>query len=122
VVRRVVGYDRYEGGSARAAVNALYRDLRLYVNFFQPSVKLVEKARVDGRVKKVYDIAQTPYRRMLASPFVSDTVKARLTAQYQSLNPVALRTRILHQLDELWNIYAIRLSYDRRVHDGKIIA
>jgi len=122
VVRRVVGYDRYEGGIAGAALNALYRDLRLYVNFFQPSVKLVMKTRVDGKVKKVYDRAQTPYQRMLASPLVSESVQAELRAQYETLNPVRLRASILKQLDDLWNIYAIRLACNHRVHDGKIIA
>jgi len=122
IVRRVVGYDRYEGGIAEAALNALYRDLRLYVNFFQPSMKLAMKSRVDGKVKKVYDKAQTPFRRMEASPFVSAAIKAQLRAQYLTLNPVALRTQILRELDDLWNIYAIRLSCNRRTHDGKIIA
>ncbi|MBI4757839.1 MAG: hypothetical protein HY783_02385 [Chloroflexi bacterium] len=122
VVRRGVGYDRYEGAAGRAALNALYRDLRLYVNFFQPSVKLKAKARVDGKVKKVYDEAQTPYQRILASPFVSETVKQTLTEQYLTPNPVTLHAKIVRQLDRLWDVHALRYSDAGRTHDGKILA
>ncbi|MEW6231587.1 MAG: transposase family protein [Chloroflexota bacterium] len=122
VVRRVVGYDRYEGAAAQAALNALYHDLRLYVNFFQPSVKLKAKTRVDGKVKKMYDEAQTPYQRIVASPFVSETVKRTLTEQYLTLNPVTLHAKIVRQLDRLWDVHALRYSDAGRTHDGKILA
>ncbi len=59
VVRRLVGYDRYEGTDAWRALTALYAVLRLYVNFFQPSVKLLSKERKEGRTTKRYDKAQT---------------------------------------------------------------
>ena len=108
VVRRHVGYDRYEGEPARLALNALYRDLRLYVNFFQPVMKLIEKKRVDGKVKKVYDTAQTPYQRLLASGDVSQENKDRLTALYQTLDPVALHQSIETQLVAIWERYANR--------------
>ena len=45
VVRRAVGYRRYEGLDAAAALARLYASLRLFVNFFQPSFKLAAKAR-----------------------------------------------------------------------------
>ena len=60
VVRRLIGYDRYEGLGAWRALIQLYEILRLYVNFFQPSMKLIEKQRDGARVKKRYDRAQTP--------------------------------------------------------------
>jgi Integrase core domain. len=52
VVRRVVGYHRYEGAIAKDAFNRLYGVLRLYVNFFQPSMKLLSKERIGGKVRK----------------------------------------------------------------------
>ena len=106
VVRRHVGYDRYEGDAARSALNHLYQDLRLYVNFFQPVMKLIEKKRVDGKVKKVYDKAQTPYQRILASPTVSQENKDKLTALYQTLDPMALHQSIETQLVTIWEKYA----------------
>lgn len=104
VVRRYVGYDRYEGTLARLALNDLYADVRLYVNFFQPVMKLVSKTRVDGKMKKVYDQAQTPYQRVLAAKEVSQERKDQLTAHYQTLNPVALHEKIQTQLQRIWRL------------------
>ncbi|NJM94752.1 MAG: transposase family protein [Cytophagales bacterium] len=52
VVRRMVGYDRYEGQEAQSALKTLYQSLRLYVNFFQPSMKLLSKKRDGAKVSK----------------------------------------------------------------------
>ena len=108
VVRKYVGYARYEGDLARVTLNELYRDLRLYVNFFQPVMKLKEKIRVDAKVKKVYDTAQTPYQRVLASPDVSEEAKQNLREIYLTLNPVKLRDAIEKHLDKLRDLRAIR--------------
>ena len=108
VVRRYVGYDRYEGDLARLALNDLYKDVRLYVNFFQPVMKLIGKTLVDGKDKKVYDTAQTPYQRVLASPEVKQEAKDSLTALYQTLNPVTLYDKIQKQLDRIWTMRATR--------------
>lgn len=45
VVRKTIGYRRYESTDALALFQAIYADLRLYVNFFQPVMKLVHKER-----------------------------------------------------------------------------
>lgn len=54
VVRRTVGYRRYEGLEAASALARLYSSLRLFVNFFQPSFKLAGKVRDGSKVKKKY--------------------------------------------------------------------
>ena len=105
VVRRYLGYGRYEGDLARLHINDVYKDIRLYVNFFQPVMKLVSKERVDGKVRKVYDTAQTPYQRVLASPDVSDENKDRLRALYLTLNPVTLHRTIEQQLRHIWETH-----------------
>jgi hypothetical protein len=61
---------------------------------------------VDGKVKKQYDQAQTPYQRVMDSPDVSDDAKAQLKETHLSLNPVAMRRQIDKQLDELWRLAA----------------
>jgi hypothetical protein len=71
VVRRIVGYRRFEGLEAAAALARLYATVRLFVNFFQPSFKLAEKARDGARVKKRYHPAATPFQRLLADTRVS---------------------------------------------------
>jgi len=70
VVRKFIGYDRFEGLDPCRILEALYAVLRLYVNFFQPSVKLVEKKRNGSHVSYKYDKAQTPYQRALAADTV----------------------------------------------------
>jgi hypothetical protein len=88
VVRQQVGYLRYDTPAELEALGELYSHLRLYVNFFQPQMKLIEKTRHCAKVTKRYDRAQTPYRRTLASAHVADRVKAELTSTYLGLNPV----------------------------------
>ena len=62
VIRRFVGYDRYTGHIAGQTLAHLYGALRLFVNYFQPSFKLVEKTRDGARVTKRYDKPATPLR------------------------------------------------------------
>lgn len=103
-VRRLIGYDRYESEEALALFEAIYQDWRLYVNFFQPVLKLVDKHRVGSKVIKKYDTARTPYQRVLESPDVSEANKERLRQPYPTLNPVALRRRIDENLEKLWRL------------------
>lgn len=102
VVRRLVGYDRYEGWDAWQALSALYRVLRLYVNFFQPSMKLASKERQGSQVTKRYDQAQTPYQRVLSSNAVQDALKESLRRQYQELDPVFLLQELERRQDQFW--------------------
>ena len=97
IVRRYVGYGRYETEDALACLNQLYALLRDYVNFFLPSMKLKEKTRDGARVSRRYFAPQTPYRRVLESPHVSPAVKRRLRTRYNKLNPAALQRR-MHKL------------------------
>jgi hypothetical protein len=102
VVRGLVGYDRYEGAAATRALNAVYSLLRLWVNYFQPSMKLIAKQRVGSRVRKQYDQAQTPYQRVLASPQVTSADKEALRQQFLSLNPVHVRRALDERLAKFW--------------------
>jgi len=104
VVRRVVGYDRYDSAQALRQLQDLYQQLRLYLNFFQPVMKLVGKERFGARVKKQYDEARTPYQRILEAEEVSQTVKDELQARYLTLNPVSLRRQIDNSLNDLWDL------------------
>jgi hypothetical protein len=102
VVRRLVGYDRYEGKDAWRSLSALYRVLRLYVNFFQPSMKLASKERDGSKVTKRYDDAQTPYQRVLSSKKMSDELKESLRLQCQELDPVFLLQEMGRRQDQFW--------------------
>lgn len=108
IVRQSIGYDRYEGERAYAALAAVYVPLRLYTNYFQPSVQLVSKQREGGKVTKRYDVAQTPYQRLLAASKVIESVKERLREEYLALNPAALRREIEAAQDALWRLVRVR--------------
>jgi len=104
VVRHTIGYDRLTTAEELELLISIFEDLRLYVNFFQPVLKLVGKELVDGKTIKHYDTAATPFRRILASDQVTLDVKARLTNLYFQLNPVMLRNSIDQKVAKLWKI------------------
>jgi len=101
VVRRNIGYNRYEGEGAVAELNKYYSLLRLHTNFLMPQSKLVSKARDGSRVTKRYDSPSTPYKRVLESPHVSEEAKARLRETFQSLNPASLVREMRSSLGRL---------------------
>jgi len=103
-VRQVVGYDRFEGPDAWAALSALYVPLRLYLNFFQPVMVLIEKQRNGAKVKKRYDKAKTPYQRVLDAPEVTEEAKQRLRQLYRTLNPAELLRQIQSHQTALWKL------------------
>lgn len=103
VVRKYVGYERYDCMEAVVAMNELYETLRLYLNFFQPTFKLVGKQKrvkaTSGQqaakpYKRIYDQVRTPYERVLARNDIDQVAKDQLTITYEGLNPKILRDRI----------------------------
>lgn len=120
VVRRAVGYWRYDSEEELAVLNELYDYLRLYTNFFQPVMKLLEKTRVGSKVRKRYDRAKTPYRRVLESPFISREAKEELEQEYAKLNPVELKREIIRRQDRLSEL--ARLKRGASVEEQEIEA
>ena len=102
VVRHTVGYDRWKTEQELALLEDIYDDLRLYINFFQPSFKLIGKERIDKKTIKRYDTAKTPYQRVLERKDISLEAKARFMNFYLQLNPAELRRRIDHKIAILW--------------------
>ncbi|MDD5748399.1 MAG: transposase family protein, partial [Actinomycetota bacterium] len=94
VIRRFVGYDRFSGVVAARLFTKLYRVLRLYVNYFQPSFKLLEKTRDGAKVTKRYSKPMTPADRLLEHPMVSEEDKEALRTERSRLDPIELLHRI----------------------------
>ena len=94
IVRRLVGYGRLSGRAATQNLAQLYAVSRLYINFFQPSFKLKSKIREGARVHKTYHPPMTPCDRLLSSPNVAETTKAKLREQFMALDPVQLLQQI----------------------------
>jgi hypothetical protein len=106
VVRQLVGYERFEGERAYRQLAELYRAVRLYVNFFQPSLKLLTKQRDGGHVRRTYGPARTPFQRVLATDVLPEETRARLTTLYQALDPVRL-LRQIRMLQEALGRHAV---------------
>jgi hypothetical protein len=104
LVRRNIGYARYEGKAALKLLNEYYGLLRLHVNFFLPSTKLIGKERDGARISKKYDKPLTPYKRALASEYIPDDEKKRLTNMFSSLNPAALMREMKRLYNELYRL------------------
>jgi hypothetical protein len=90
VVRRIVGYRRFEGMLAAKELARLYATTRLFVNAFQPSFKLAGKERDGARVRKRYHVPTTPCDRLLADPRTSLDVRSRVETLRANLDPVRL--------------------------------
>jgi hypothetical protein len=95
-IRNYVGYYRFDTPAECQALAVLYRSLCPLLNYFLPSVKLISKNRIGSKIRKVYDKPQSPYRRLQASPDISEGVKAELTRRYHGYNPVILQQEV-HQ-------------------------
>ena len=101
LIRRMVGYDRLQGQQAWKVLQELYVHLRLYANFFQPIRKLVAKERMGARVRKQFDVAQTPYQRLLKAKLLEAPRQQTLQALYCRLNPVQFLEEIDGLLEQL---------------------
>ncbi len=102
VVRRLLGYGRYESEAALARLNAVYELLRIWTNFWQPSLKLVAKARDDatGKTRKMYDAARTPYRRVLASGVLDEPQQRAMAETFAACGPAGLRRRLAAAVEQ----------------------
>lgn len=117
IVRRNVGYARYDTEEELTVLNELYDHLRLYVNFFLPVMKLREKTRTGSKVTKKYDTPNTPYLRILRSKDMDGIVKRRLRKQYKTLNPAELRRTITKLQNRLLDLTASKKIRRRKGGD-----
>ena len=114
VVRRNVGYARFDTLEELAVLNELYALLREHTNYFMPSAKLLSKTRDGAKVTKRYDEPKTPYARTLASEDVTDAAKRRLSRRYDKLNPVKLKREIVRLQRRLYQLVSLKESIRRR--------
>jgi len=107
-VRKVVGYRRMDTTGELAILRELYGCFTAYKNFFQPTMKLVEKVRVEGKIHRKYDQPKTPYQRLIESGQISATARKALMAQYESLNVAALRRRVEELRNRLFDHLSVK--------------
>ncbi|BCL83711.1 tyrosine-type recombinase/integrase [Ktedonobacteria bacterium brp13] len=102
IVRKTVGYDRLVGEQAYRQLRELYRAVRLYVNCFQPSMKLRSKHGEGEKVRRVYDPAKTPLQRLLLSGILSVASQHHLSEVVQAIDPLRLLGQLECLQQALW--------------------
>jgi hypothetical protein len=114
-VRRLIGWDRYDNTAAVDLLNDLYRhELRLMMNLFQPSVKLLRKERIGSRLRRVYDAPRTPLERLRACPEADLETVAALVRLRDTTDPFVLSKTIDEKLARIWAL-ANRCNHPNRV-------
>lgn len=94
LVRAYLGQARLDTTEQCAALNALYDQMWVYYNLFQPVLHLVEKTYDGTRIRRKWDAAQTPFGRLLATQTLAPAARERLERVYAETNPRALRRTI----------------------------
>ncbi len=102
-VRQLVCYSRYDTPKQLTMLNDLYRqEYRLFTNFFRPVMKIKSKEKINNSLcRKKYDLAQSPYQRLLNCSHLSQDKKDELNKLYLSLNPVQLKKVISEKIAKL---------------------
>jgi len=101
-VRKIFGWKRLETQAIADAMNELYaNELRLFLNYFQPSVKLLEKQRVGSRIRKVYDAPQTPLDRLVALKALCADRQAAMLAERAAIDPFRLAEQIDRKVEAI---------------------
>jgi hypothetical protein len=109
-VRRVTGYERITDPRLVEMIDDLYQnEHRLLTNYFYTTLKLKEKVRINGKVKKIYEEAKTPYQRLMESDKISKEVKDKLKEEYERLNPAALQRSLKRKLDKIQDYRSVTI-------------
>ena len=115
-VRQLFGYDRLEDKSLLPIMNYLYsQEWSLYQNHFCPSMKLLEKQRINSKYKKKYDEPKTPYQRVMESEFITMKKKKQLQTLHQSLNPFILKRNIEKKLKAIFKQVKVTSNVRQRI-------
>lgn len=115
-VRQLFGYDRLEDKPLLSLMNDLYtHEWSQYQNHFCPSMKLVEKKRINSKYRKKYDHPKTPYQRVLESDQVSQQTKDQLQALHQSINPFILKQNIEKKLRVIFKQVKVTSNVRQRI-------
>jgi len=115
-VRQLFGYDRFGDPRLVSLMNDLYaNEWSLYQNHFCPSMKLVEKQRINSRYRKKYDQLRTPYHRVLEAETISDETKEKLKGLHATLNPFILKQNIEQKLRVIFQYVSVTSNVRQRI-------
>jgi len=104
-VRRTVGYYRFDTQQEFEALQEVYSHLCPLLNYYYPSVRLIEKTRIGARVKKIYDDPKPPYLRLLESKDIDERIKAELRKRAKSIHIVKQKRLVDKAVGKLLRLY-----------------
>ena len=121
LVRAYLGFARLDSAVQTLALNELYDQMWLYYNLFQPVLHLAEKTLVvsaadRAHVQRRYDVAQTPFDRLCATPALTAERRTKLARLRDTTNPRRLRQDIYDRLDRLWRLPGATAGVTEDVH------
>lgn len=109
-VRQLFAYYRFEDSRLVDLMNDIYyNEWRLLHNYFYPSIKLIDKIRIQSKIKKKYEKPQTPYQRLMNCEHVSHEQKIKLKTTFDSLNPFELKKSIEQKLKKIFSYVDIKI-------------
>jgi len=115
-VRQLLGYDRLDNHKLVELINNLYTNQwSLYQNHFCPTLKLLEKKRINSKYYKKYETPQTPHQRIMESKQVSKENKPALRIRHQSLDPFHLKHQIDRQLKVIFKLISVTSKVRKRI-------
>jgi hypothetical protein len=115
-VRHLFGYDRFEKPCLVELMNHLYRnEWSLYQNHFCPTMKLIEKKKINSRYYKRYDTPMTPYQRLMESEHITQEVKNKLEKLHATLNPFELKRIIEQKLKHIFKFVTVTSNVRQRI-------
>jgi len=115
-VRHLLGYDRLDNPELVELINNLYANQwSLLQNHFCPTLKLLEKKRINSKYKKKYETPKTPYQRLMESNHLSEEQKKQLNTCHQSLNPFKLKRTIERKLKAIFKLVRVTPNVRQRI-------
>jgi len=115
-VRQLLGYDRLDNPKLLEMINRLYANQwSLYQNHFCPTLKLLEKKRINSKYYKKYETPQTPYQRLMLSSHISDDNKKTLNKLHQTLDPFVLKRQIDRLLKAIFRLVTVTSNVRKRI-------
>jgi hypothetical protein len=104
-IRQYLGFQRFDKPELVHLLNDLYiSEWNSYFNYFLPSVKLIQKQRIDSKIIKKHDKPKTPFERIIDSDYIEQEIKSNLKKQFESLNPFQLQKNMKKKINRILNI------------------
>ncbi len=115
-VRHLLGYDRFDDSKIVLLLNDLYtNEWSLYQNYFCPTMKLLEKEKINSKYRKRYDKPKTAHQRLISCSDIANEVKNKLNRQYEKLNPFLLKKIIEQKLKRIFKYVIVSSKVRKRI-------